>query len=102
MNDSITPRMSYDDPDLPSAIQIFRQQCELYFSVKNEAEKQVDHILLFMGSTGLRKYNSWSLHVPDTDAKNASAVWDRFIAQLSPRTNFHVARLYLHKFPYCC
>ena len=84
MTDSITPRMSWDDPDLPSAIQIFRQQCELYFSVKNvKAEQQVDHILLFMGSIGLRKYNSWSL--PDADAKNANVVWDRFVAQLTPR-----------------
>ena len=44
------------------AIKIFHQQCELYFSVKNVApNKQVDHILLFAGATGLKLYNSWGL-----------------------------------------
>ena len=35
MTDSITPRMSWDDPDLPSAIQIFRQQSECQRTCRN-------------------------------------------------------------------
>ena len=96
MTDSVMPRMSWDDPDLPGAIAIFRQQCDLYFSVKNvKQDKQVDHILLFTGPTGIRMYNSWGL----TDNKNdVKIVWEHFETQLEPKTNFRVARLYLQKY----
>ena len=96
MTDSVMPRMLWDDPDLPGAIAIFRQQCDLNFSVKNvRADKQVDHILLFMGAAGLRMYNSWGL----TDNKNdPKTVWGRFETQLKPKSNFRVARLYLQTF----
>lgn len=91
-----TPRMSWDDPDLPGSIAIFRQQCELYFSVRNiKPEKQVDHVLLFMGPTGIRMYNSWGL--TDTHRQDIKTVWERFETQLKPKSNFRVARLYLQK-----
>ena len=97
MAESVVPRMSWDDDDLPGAIQIFKQQCELYFSVKNvQEEKQVDHVLLFMGTPGLRMYNSWGL--ADSEKKNITVVWNRFEGQLKPKSNFRVARLYLQRF----
>ncbi|XP_063953999.1 uncharacterized protein K02A2.6-like [Lytechinus pictus] len=97
MNDSVVPKLSWEDEDLPGAIQIFKQQCELYFSVKNvREEKQVDHILLFMGTPGLRMYNSWDL--AERDRKNIAVVWNRFEKQLKPKSNFRVARLYLQRF----
>ncbi len=97
MADSVVPKMNWDDPDLPNAIQIFKQQCELYFSVKGtNQQKQVDHILLFTGPTGIRMYNSWSL--PEEDKKNPAVVWAKFLEQIKPKDNFRVARLYLQKF----
>ena len=87
--------MSWDDPDLPGSIAIFRQQCDLYFSVKNiKSEKQVDHVLLFMGPTGIKMYNSWGL---TENKKDIKTVWECFETQLKPKSNFRVARLYLQK-----
>ena len=97
MTESITPRMDWNDPDRSSAIKIFHQQCELYFSVKNVVEtKQVDHVLLFAGATGLKLYNSWGLS--EENKKDPAVVWSKFESQLQPKTNFRVARLYLQKF----
>ena len=97
MPDSFTPNMGWDDPDRHNAIKIFHQQCDLYFSVKDvPATKQVDHILLFAGVTGLKLYNSWGLS--DEEKKDPAAVWKRFETQLQPKTNFRVARLYLQKY----
>ena len=97
MTDSIIPRMHWDDPDRLNAIKIFHQQCELYFSVKNVApSKQVDHILLFAGATGLTLYNPWGL--PDDHKKNLKTVLTKFETQLHPKTNFRVARLYLQRY----
>lgn len=63
MSESITPRMDWSNPDQGGAIKIFKQQCELYFSVKDtKKEKQVDHILLFTGANGLKMFNSWGLN----------------------------------------
>ncbi len=33
MSESITPRMDWANPDQGSAIKLFKQQCELYFSI---------------------------------------------------------------------
>ena len=67
-----------------------------FFSVKEvDKEKQVDHILLFAGETGLSFYNSWGL--PATEQKNTETVWERFTTQVEPKTNFRMARLFLQK-----
>ena len=96
-NTGLHPRMNWDDPDQANAIHIFKQQCALYFSVKDIAvHKQVDHILLFMGAPGLRMYNSWGLD--DAEQKNPEVVWDKFTQQIQPKENFRVARLYLQKY----
>eukprot|EP00057_Strongylocentrotus_purpuratus_P020224 XP_011674698.1 PREDICTED: uncharacterized protein LOC105443347 [Strongylocentrotus purpuratus] len=97
MNESFTPRMNWEDPDRANAVKIFHQQCDLYFSVKNVAiGKQVDHVLLFTGATGIKLYNSWGLE--GEDKKNPTVVWEKFETQLRPRANFRVARLYLQKY----
>ncbi|XP_011670764.1 uncharacterized protein K02A2.6-like [Strongylocentrotus purpuratus] len=89
--------MNWEDPDRANAIKIFHQQCDLYFSVKNVAiGKQVDHVLLFTGATGIKLYNSWGLE--GEDKKNPTVVWEKFETQLRPRANFRVARLYLQKY----
>lgn len=47
---------------LANNIKIFKQKCELYFSVKDmRTEKQADHILFFTGDEGLCTYNTWVL-----------------------------------------
>nr|XP_054752483.1 uncharacterized protein LOC129258054 [Lytechinus pictus] len=66
-------------------------------SVKNiDVGKQVDHILLFTGATGIKLYNSWGLE--GDDRKNPVIVWEKFETQLQPRANFRVARLFLQKY----
>ena len=59
MSDSFIPRMDWEGADQSLALKLFKQKCDLYFSVKDvKKEKQVDHILLFAGEPGLRFYNS--------------------------------------------
>lgn len=96
-NAGLSPRMNWEDADQANSIQLFQQQCALYFSVKDiPVDKQVDHILLFMGATGIKIYNSWSLTEPEK--KDPTVVWSKFMAQIQPKENFRVARLYLQKF----
>ena len=92
MSESITPHMDWANPDQGSAIKLFKQQYELYFSVKG---KQVDHILLFTGANGIRMFNSWGLG--EAEGKDPEVVWNKFISHIQPRENFRVARLYLQK-----
>ena len=74
MGDITAPRMDWSSTDLSTALKMFKQRCTLYFAVKGViVEKQVNHILLFVGEEGLKIYNSWSL--PTTEAeKNRSCV----------------------------
>ena len=96
MSESITPHMDWANPDQGSAIKLFKQQCELYFSVKEvKKEKQVDHILLFTGANGIRMFNSWGLG--EAEGKDPEVVWNKLISHIQPRENFRVARLYLQK-----
>ena len=95
--DGLRPKINWEDPDLSSAVKMFKQQCELYFSVKDVAvEKQVDHILLFSGESGIRKFNSWRL--TDAQKKDPKIVWEKFLGQVDTKENWRVARLYLQKY----
>ena len=97
MSESIMPRMDWANSDQGSAIKLFKQQCELYFSVKEvKKEKQVDHILLFTGANGIRMFNSWGLS--ENEEKDSDVVWGKFISHIQPKENFRAARLYLQKF----
>ena len=88
--------MDWEAGDPSVALTIFKQKCELYFSVKDiKTEKQVDHILLFAGEPGLRFFNSWGLQ--GADAKDPKVVWEKFQTQIEPKTNFRVARLFLQR-----
>ena len=76
----------------------FKQQCELFFSVKGIAEnKQVDHILLLLEKEGLRRYNSWSFG-KDTDRRNLAVIWEKFLEQIEPQINFRIARFCLQNY----
>ena len=95
--DGLRPKINWEDPDLSSAVKMFKQQCELYFSVKDVADaKQVDHILLFSGESGIRKFNSWRL--TDAQKKDPKIVWEKFLGQVDTKENWRVARLYLQKY----
>ena len=75
---------------------MFKQQRELYFSVKDVAvEKQVDHILLFSGESGIRKFNSWRL--TDAQKKDPKIIWEKFKGQVNTKENWRVARLCKYK-----
>ena len=88
--------MDWENADQSLALKLFKQKCELYFSVKDvKKEKQVDHILLFSGEPGLRFYNSWGL--PAEEQKDPKKVWEKFETQIEPKTNFRVARLFLQR-----
>ena len=97
MTDSMQPRMDWGRSDPVTAVKLFKQKCELYFSVKDvKQEKQVDHLLLFSGEQGLKTFNSWGLS--QEDSKKPDIVWKRFETQIEPKSNFRVARLYLQKY----
>ena len=94
MTESYVSRMDWSHADQANAIKLFKQQCDMYFTIKNiKPDRQVDHILLFMGSQGLRMYNSWGL--PQAEAKDPAKVWEKFETQIKPKQNFCVARLSL-------
>lgn len=90
---SIIPRMNWHgDPEQSIHCDMFKQQCNLYFSVKNiKKEKQVDHVLLFTGEEGIRIFNSWSLD--DNERKSPDIVWQKFQNHVTPKSNFSVSRL---------
>ena len=86
--------MDWANSDQGAAIKLFKQ-CELHFSVKEvKKEKQVDHILLFNGTNGIRMFNLWGL---SEEGKDPEIVWNKFILHIQPRENFRVAQLYLQK-----
>ena len=88
--------MDWDNADQSLALKLFKQKCELFFSVKDvKREKQADHILLFAGEPGLKFYNSWGL--PAEEQKDPKVIWEKFQTQIEPKTNFRVARLFLQQ-----
>ena len=100
-NHTYEPFMCWEMPNLVESQKFFKQQCELFFSVKGIAEnKQVDHILLLSGKEGLRRYNSWSFG-NDADRRNPAVIWEKFLEQIEPLVNFQIAcfclQNYLHK-----
>ena len=81
----------WEMPNLVESLKFFKQQCELFCSVKGIAEnKQVDHILFLSGKEGLRRYNSWSFG-NDTDRRNPAVIWEKFLEQIEPKVNFWIA-----------
>ena len=82
---SFEPSINWQDPDQAQVMQIFKQQCQLYFSVKHvKKEKWAENILLFSGSEGLRLFNSWGLS--SAEAKNPDTIWDRFLGHVYPKS----------------
>ncbi len=88
--------MDWGASSLGEAFKLFKQWCELYFSVKGiKSEQQVDHILLLVGEEGLKKYNSWTLSMEEQ--KKPDVIWEEFKQQVQPKVNFRIARFYLQK-----
>ncbi len=98
MADNLSPRMDWSDTvDQAGSFSLFKQKCELYFSVKSiPKEKQVDHILLFAGEEGLKKYNSWDLS--NEEENDPDEIWKKFKTQVEPKSSFRIARFYLQKY----
>lgn len=95
MSDGV-PRMDWSADDQTSAIKLFKQRCELYFTIKDiKEEKQAHHILYFSGEQGLAKFNSWTL--TEAQKKSPKEIWERFLGQ-PISTNFRVARFYLQQY----
>lgn len=83
--------MCLETSNLVESLKFFKQQCELFFSVKGIPEnKQVDHIVLLSGKEGLRRYNSWSLG-NEANRCNPVAIWEKFLEQIEPQINFRIA-----------
>lgn len=75
-NTTNIPKMDWDAPDLSETFAMFKQQMQLYFSVRNiDADKQLDTVLLSIGIQGLKLYNSWS---PEAADKTIANVCTRF------------------------
>ncbi len=94
-NTTNIPKMDWDAPDLSETFAMFKQQMQLYFSVRNiDADKQLDTVLLSIGIQGLKLYNSWSLEAADKTIDN---VCKKFEQHFEPQTNFWLARLHLQR-----
>ena len=92
------PHMCWETTNLVESFKFFKQQCELYFSVRGiDEDKQVDYILLLSGKEGLRRYNSWSF-ANEADRRNPSVIWEKFLQQLRPQINFRIARFSLQNY----
>ena len=87
-NHTCEPFTCWETPNLVESLKFFKQQCELFFSVKGIAEnKQVDHILFLSGKEGLRQFNSWSFG-NDADSHNPAVIWEKFLEQIETQVNF--------------
>ena len=90
-NHTSEPLMCWETPNLVESLHFFKQQCELFFSVKGIAEnKQVDHVLLLSGKEGLRWYNSWSFR-NNANRRSPAVIWEKFLEQIEPQVNFWIA-----------
>lgn len=88
--------MNWSVADLVAEYSLFKQRCKLLFSVRDiKKEKQVDYILLLIGTEGMERYNSWAL--TGDAAKDSKTVWEKFKQCIEPRHNFRVGRLFLQK-----
>jgi len=84
-------QMNWKDPDKMGTMKIFKEKCELFFDAKDIPEKkQVSHILLKAGETGLQMYNSWDL--PEADKKTVT-VLQKFGKYGQSEEHFRLARL---------
>ena len=89
--------MDWSNPDKGEAMKLFKQQCEMIFRRKNiKKEDQVDEILLRMGITGLKKFNSWGL--TEAEQKDPETVWRKFLEYGDQSQNHRIARLALRNF----
>ena len=69
--------------------------CELWFAIRDvKPENQKNYILLWSGTEGLRRYNTWGL--TQEQEKIPENIWQRFAASEQPE-NFRIHRLELRQ-----
>ena len=91
-----TPHMNWSGPDLPGTFNLFKQKCDIFFTVRDiKPEKRVNHMLLYVGDEGLRMFNSWTLS--DSDREKPYVLWAKFEEHLEPKVNFRVQKYYIQK-----
>ena len=91
------PRMDWSSADVPGTFRLFKQKCQIYFTVKDiKKEMMVNHILLYAGDDGIKLYNSWTL--TDTERNDPDVVWGKFQDHIEPKVNFRLQRFYLQKY----
>ena len=89
------PKLDWGQADLSNAFKLFRQRCELYFTIKDiKDDLAVSHILLAVGEEGLKRYNTWDLK--DDEKKKPEVIWEKFQSQIDPAENFRICRLKLY------
>ena len=90
-----SPSMDWTNPDRSTALKEFKQMCELWFAIKDvKPENQKNYILMWSGTEGLRRYNTWGL--TEEQEKNPQNLWQRFAASEQPE-NFRIHRLELRQ-----
>ena len=89
--------MDWSSADVPGTFRLFKQKCQIYFTVKDiKKEMMVNHILLYAGDDGIKLYNSWTL--TDTERNDPDVVWGKFQDHIEPKVNFRLQRFYLQKY----
>ena len=82
------------EPVEPDELVKFKQYCNLVlkgpFTEKSE-EEQTLFILLWIGSTGIDTYNSWTWAHKDDKVK-PEKIWEKFEKQVAPKVNHRLAR----------
>jgi len=90
--------MDWGAPNHAEAFKLFKQQCELYFTIRDvKKEKQSYHIIYFTGQEGIKRSNAWQLS--EDDRKDPEKIWTNFEAEIvEPTLNFRISRLSLRKY----
>ena len=89
------PSMDWANPDRATALKEFKQMSELWFAIKDtKPENQKNYILLWSGTEGLRRYNTWGL--TQEQEKNPENIWKNFAESEQPE-NFRIHRLELRQ-----
>ena len=90
-----SPIMDWTNPDRSTSLKEFKQMCDLWFAIRDiKPEQQKNYILLWSGTEGLRRYNTWGL--TQEQEKNPDIIWQRFSASEQPE-NFRIHRLELRQ-----
>lgn len=94
-NDLPCPVMDWTSSDRGRAIKDFKQLSQMWFAVKDiEAAKQHNYIILWLGTEGLRLFNTWGF--TEEQLVDPNNIWRR-LEQLEPTQNFRISRLEMQR-----